>query len=74
MLIGIDLGGTNIKFGLVSRTGDLHKLNSTPTNGAGGPQAVINRIAGCIEQLMDQVLTAAIKKTSGLQEVSVWRF
>jgi len=41
-IIGIDLGGTNTKFGLVSRTGDLLWSDVTPTPAAGGRAALLD--------------------------------
>lgn len=43
-VVGIDLGGTNIKFGIVKTTGEVvHKL-SIPTEGQTGPSGVIKRM------------------------------
>ena len=44
MLIGIDLGGTNIAAGLVSEEGILIDKVSVPTNGHLSPDEVIKMI------------------------------
>lgn len=49
--IGIDLGGTNIAGGLVDEDGKLLARNGTPTKAHEGPDAVVGRIAGLIEEL-----------------------
>ena len=43
--LGLDLGGTNIKAGVVDEHGKLLAKVSTPTEGQGGPDIVINRMA-----------------------------
>ena len=45
VIIGVDLGGTNIKAGLLTTEGEvLHRCRCT-TNASGGPQVVARRIA-----------------------------
>jgi glucokinase len=44
LVIGIDLGGTNIKVGLVTAEGRVLRRRSVPTEAAGGPTAVAARI------------------------------
>lgn len=46
--IGIDLGGTNIKSAVVDQKKGLLSRYSIPTNAAGGPDAVLDRIAEAI--------------------------
>ncbi|HYF75247.1 MAG TPA: ROK family protein, partial [Candidatus Nitrosocosmicus sp.] len=51
MLIGVDLGGTAIKAGLVDFEGNILRQNSRPTRVEGGHSAVINDISEQIEEL-----------------------
>ncbi len=51
MLIGVDLGGTAIKAGLVVPEGNILGQNSRPTRAERGPIPIINDIAGQIEEL-----------------------
>ena len=52
--IGIDLGGTNIKTGLVSESGEIIHCITTPTNAHSGEKAIASRIGKAICQLVDQ--------------------
>ena len=58
--VGIDLGGTNLKLGLVAadpygsgrnKDGKLLERHSTPTEVAGGPDHVLNRMAQAVRDL-----------------------
>jgi len=46
--IGVDLGGTNIKFGLVTSDGRILKRLNIPTNAEEGPEAITSRIVKAI--------------------------
>ena len=48
-IIGIDLGGTFIKAGSVSKDGELQSEISLPSQGDIGPQAVVSQIAKAVE-------------------------
>lgn len=50
--IGIDLGGTSIKFGLVAPDGTIVKKDSLPSLAADGPEAVIGQIKLGISNLL----------------------
>jgi glucokinase len=51
--IGIDLGGTNLKAGLVDlATGKVAHVSSTPTLAHEGPQGVISRMAGLVHAIL----------------------
>ena len=52
--IGVDLGGTNIKTGLVSESGEIIHFITTPTNAHSGEKAIVSRIGQAIRQLVDQ--------------------
>jgi len=53
VLIGIDLGGTNIKFGLVADDGRLVKSESRPTLVEKGPEDIISRMAETARRLIE---------------------
>jgi len=52
--VGIDLGGTNLKLGLVSAEGELLRRLSVPTEAAEGPAHVLARMAEAVRQLAGQ--------------------
>lgn len=49
---GIDIGGTNIKFGLFDATGNVLYRNQKPTMAEKGPQPLMHLIANIGEQLL----------------------
>lgn len=49
--IGIDLGGTNIKFGLVTADGKILSRLNIPTSAEEGPKSVVSRIIKTIRHL-----------------------
>lgn len=51
--VGVDLGGTSIKFGLVSESGKIKKKFSLDSNASKGPDAVIEQIKKGIAQLIN---------------------
>lgn len=50
--IGVDLGGTNIKIGIVSEKGKLVKSISVKTEADGGPKKVITNIIKGVEIIL----------------------
>jgi len=50
--VGIDLGGTNIKGGVIGRDGTVVLKKSIKTEADGGVEHVIQRIAGLVEDLV----------------------
>ncbi len=52
-VIGIDLGGTNIKAGIVNREGKILKKVSVPTNAHSGPDGVLAQISFVIHRLLE---------------------
>ncbi len=50
-VIGIDLGGTNVRAGILDRSGKLLGWAETPIEAARGPQAGLERTAGLVEQV-----------------------
>ena len=53
LFIGIDVGGTNIKFGCFDSGINLISKTSVPTNAEMGPQAVIDSMARTILELLE---------------------
>ena len=51
LAVGIDLGGTNIKGGLVSEQGDILAQAEAATLAHEGPDAVVSRIAKITSEL-----------------------
>ncbi len=52
--VGVDLGGTNIKVGIVSQKGKIIKKTSLDTLASGGPESVIGQIKKGIKQVMQK--------------------
>ncbi|MCE2414764.1 ROK family protein [Candidatus Poribacteria bacterium] len=66
--IGVDLGGTDIKAGLVSLTGDISCRVVLPTDvEVGGPKVVAARIAEAVRQVLVKAINP--KKEEGQQSV-----
>jgi len=51
--IGVDLGGTNVKFGIISKKGKIAKKVILPTNADKGPDAVVSQIINGINILLE---------------------
>jgi glucokinase len=51
LYVGIDLGGTNLKLGLVSADGRLVDRLSSPTQAARGPDHVLSRMADAVRDV-----------------------
>ncbi len=50
--IGVDLGGTNVKVGIVSNDGKITKKTSIETKAEGGPDSVISQIKKGISEIL----------------------
>ncbi|MBK9183876.1 MAG: ROK family protein [Ignavibacteria bacterium] len=50
----IDIGGTNIKYGVVSHDGSVLWDQSKPTLAAEGRDAVVERIRGVVKQILER--------------------
>jgi glucokinase len=48
---GVDIGGTNIKYGLVNDRGEILSSRSVPTNASDGPAHLIEKIHSILTQL-----------------------
>ncbi|WP_299025333.1 ROK family protein [uncultured Thermanaerothrix sp.] len=60
VLIGIDLGGTNVRVGAVSRQGEVLAWAEAPIEASRGPQAGLQRISGLIEQVLAETRGGAL--------------
>ena len=58
--IGIDLGGTNIKFGLVAADGKIIKRARIPTQAQAGPKRTLRRMINVIRHLVKDYEVRAI--------------
>ncbi len=67
MLIGIDLGGTTMKAGLVDFDGNILRQSVRPTKAGRGYNEIINDIAGQIEELS----ALGGVKTGGIHSIGV---
>lgn len=52
--IGVDLGGTNIKFGIANEKGKISKKIVLPTKAEKGPESVISQILKGINSILDK--------------------
>ncbi len=68
LFVGVDLGGTSIKIGLVDNLGRTLGWQRLPTEVPQGPEAAVRRMAETIETLIDQALSS-----QGLARSSVVR-
>ena len=55
MAIGVDLGGTNIKAGVVNEEGRVLEQATVPTLALEGPEAVVNRIVRLVGDLRGKI-------------------
>ena len=58
--IGIDVGGTNIKFALVSHKGEILYSNSTPTRSEMGYEYTVNNMKQAIITLMEETNSSKV--------------
>lgn len=54
VIIGVDLGGTNVKTAMVSWDKQVLAKDSRPTNAEGGPDAVMDAIESSVRDLLNQ--------------------
>ena len=50
--VGVDIGGTNIKLGIISDSGKIVKKGMVETKGEGGPDAVVSQLKKGINELL----------------------
>ncbi len=54
LFAGVDVGGTNIKVGLVDNAGQIVAATKFPTQQELGPQAAIDQARRVLDQLIDE--------------------
>jgi glucokinase len=54
MLIGIDLGGTNVRAAVVTRKGEVVEKAQRPTDAEGGPTKVVDNIVAVVKEAMER--------------------
>jgi glucokinase len=54
LFVGVDVGGTNIKFGLVDDTGQAQVKHQIPTEQKKGPEDAMRRVTQVINHLVEQ--------------------
>ena len=64
--VGIDLGGTNIKAGLVSPAGKVHAEEKIPTDISADPVAVLKQICDLIKALAGHVPEGGVIRAAGV--------
>ncbi|MFO7171047.1 MAG: ROK family protein, partial [Chloroflexota bacterium] len=50
-IVGVDLGGTNLRAALADEQGTIYQVVRVPTAGDEGPEAVMDKIVACIGQV-----------------------
>ena len=55
LFVGVDIGGTNVKVGLVDRDGSLVGVSQIDTRSESGPERVIDRSFSLAEKLLSEV-------------------
>jgi glucokinase len=58
--IGIDIGGTSVKYGIVNATGDILYESKLPTRADEGPETIIRQLVAAIEDAQRQVYSGTI--------------
>jgi len=53
-VIGVDIGGTNIKIGILTKQGKIIQKTSIPTNPKEGPEKIIKRLCSRIKDLCNE--------------------
>jgi len=59
-ILGLDIGGTAIKAGIVNQRGDIEGFQSIPTNSQQGPDHVLTTISTLIQSYQEQALINGI--------------
>lgn len=53
--VGVDVGGTNIKLGIVDDSGQTVARNSVPTLEPQGPEEAMERVAACLDTMVEDI-------------------
>ena len=59
-ILGLDIGGTAIKAGIVNQQGEINNFQSIPTNGQQGPDHVLSTIINLVRCYQERQLIAGI--------------
>lgn len=54
LVLGIDLGGTKIRIGIIARKGELVDARTWPTHGEEGPEAIVRHIVKGAEEILSK--------------------
>src|SRR5256885_1075353 len=65
MKIGIDLGGSNLRIGVVGKAGALDKLHKEPVGEPRDPESLVERITAIVLELAHDELAEARKTGLG---------
>jgi glucokinase len=60
MYAGIDIGGTSIKYGIVSADGEVLQQASAPTNPSSGKDAIIDQLQSIVRKLAPQAKSVGV--------------
>lgn len=75
MYVGIDIGGTNLKAGLVSESGALLRMHQEPLGAVSGPEALTQRLVQIVrdtaEEALEQVVSVGIGVPGAVRDGSV---
>ena len=61
LAVGVDLGGTTAKAGLISSTGEIIAQSKVPTLADDGPKAVVGQVVKAIEEVLSYVNGATVQ-------------
>lgn len=59
--LGIDFGGTNIKWGIVAEDGQVLKEGSEPTESRRGPDVLLNKLSVIVAEALSYSYSLNIK-------------
>jgi len=59
--VGVDLGGTNVKAGLVSSEGEILYQSKLPTRASEGPRAILSQVGASIKDCLSQANSWEVK-------------
>lgn len=62
--LAIDIGGTAIKYGLISETGDLLEKEEMATEAYKGGPSILEKVKGLVKTYQDQVALAGVAISS----------
>lgn len=60
--VGIDMGGTNVRVGVVDAAGNVMAVSKAPTRPEEGPAAVVGRVAGMVRDVLASPQVAGLAR------------